>query len=260
MNSKESARQRRQSGQAAVESALTLPLSVFLILGTLQLFLMLQGRLMAEHAAFRATRAGSVRHGDCEAMMDAALLAVLPSFDSFLGSGSGTPAQKLAGAFRARKDNNYKYVRGLDGEQGERGGGDILWIIRQSPRSGTFGSEAQLFDQPGGGLRLETRIVFWFPLKIPFADWVISRMLLASWGWGTYTADNPLMSPQTANWGKTQQVSLEDAIRDEMVMRVMTKKQYVVPIHASGSLRMMTPPRQIYFDQQNCNPAPQSLQ
>ena len=33
-----------------MESALTLPLTVFLMLGTLQLFLMLQGRIMAEYA------------------------------------------------------------------------------------------------------------------------------------------------------------------------------------------------------------------
>jgi hypothetical protein len=41
-----------QVGQAAVEAALTMPLMLFMILGTLQLFMMLQGRLLAEHAAF----------------------------------------------------------------------------------------------------------------------------------------------------------------------------------------------------------------
>ena len=43
-----------------MEAALTLPLVVFLILGTLQLFMMLQGRIMAEYAVFKAVRAGSV--------------------------------------------------------------------------------------------------------------------------------------------------------------------------------------------------------
>jgi hypothetical protein len=251
-----------------VESALTLPLSVFLVLGTLQLFLMLQGRILAEHAAFRATRAGSVRHGECEAMMDAALLAVLPSIESFLGNGrGGSPARKLAEAFRERKDRNYRYVDGVDGAHGAQGGGDIIWIIRPSPQGGTFGTEAQLFDQPGGGLRLETRLIFWFPLKIPFADWVISRMLLARWGWGiganpngSYTAVNPLMATQTANWTQERPPTLEASIRDEMVQRVIERKQYVFPIHASGSLRMMTPPRQEFFDRQNCNPAPPALQ
>ncbi|HLM44600.1 MAG TPA: TadE family protein, partial [Myxococcaceae bacterium] len=75
MRHRRPATRRAERGQAAVESALTLPLTVFLMLGTLQLFLMLQGRIMAEYAAFRAVRAGSVRHGDCQAMTHAAILA-----------------------------------------------------------------------------------------------------------------------------------------------------------------------------------------
>src|SRR5688572_11906480 len=46
-NSLERPLARGDAGQAAVEAALTLPLAVFLVLGTLQLFLMLQARLMA---------------------------------------------------------------------------------------------------------------------------------------------------------------------------------------------------------------------
>ena len=37
----------RERGQAAVEAALTLPLTVFLILGALQLFMLIQARIMA---------------------------------------------------------------------------------------------------------------------------------------------------------------------------------------------------------------------
>ena len=39
-----------ESGQAAVESALTLPLAIFLALGLIQLFMMFQGRAMAQYA------------------------------------------------------------------------------------------------------------------------------------------------------------------------------------------------------------------
>ena len=51
---------RRDSGQALVESALTLPLLVFMVLGTLQLFMMLHARIMTQYAAYKAVRAGSL--------------------------------------------------------------------------------------------------------------------------------------------------------------------------------------------------------
>ncbi len=249
-----------QSGQAAVEAALTLPLTVFLILGILQLFLMLQARVMAEYAAFRATRAGSVRHGDCEAMTDAAILALLPTFHSYLGKNGmgGSPGKKLGLAFELRKGNVYK--PGLDGNHS----GSIVWIIRESPR-GFTANEDKDFDEPrdaaqNDAMRLETRLVFWFPLKIPFANWVISRMMLSYWGYMDYTAQNPLMLTQKANWtaSTVNTMTLEAAIQGELLSRVASQ-QYVIPIHASASLRMMTPAQGQYFTTQNCPPAPETL-
>lgn len=69
----------RQSGQAAVESALVLPLMVFLGLGLLQLTLMQQAKLMTEYAAYCAARSGIVWNGNNERMRDAALVALLPT-------------------------------------------------------------------------------------------------------------------------------------------------------------------------------------
>src|SRR5205814_5690456 len=91
----------QQSGQAAVETALTLPLLLFLVLGTLQLFLMFQARLMTEYAAYRAVREGSVSQGNCKRMLQAALVTLLPTFTKT------TTAANLAGAFGARCDNKY---------------------------------------------------------------------------------------------------------------------------------------------------------
>ncbi|MBN1205679.1 MAG: pilus assembly protein [Myxococcaceae bacterium] len=245
-----------QSGQAAVEAALTLPLTLFLILGILQFFLMLQARVMAEYAAFRATRAGSVRHGDCEAMTHAAILALLPTFHSYLGQGlSGSPADKLGQAFALRRDN--RYTPGLAGFQDGKHDRAIVWIIRESPRGLPPNEEG--FDQHEVR-RLETRLVFWFPLKIPFANWVISRMVLAHWGLMPYAATNPLMPTQQANWQQSaaMTVTLDTAIRDELLTRVGLE-QYVLPIHASASLRMMTPARAQFFGTLNCPPAPETL-
>src|SRR5687767_10161202 len=97
----------RDSGQAAVEAALTLPLTVFLFLAMLQMFLLAQGRVLAQLGAYRATRVGSTNHGHCGRMVHAALLTVMPAVDSYLGGGSGTPGDKLAAAFAKRRFNTY---------------------------------------------------------------------------------------------------------------------------------------------------------
>src|SRR5687768_1168071 len=90
-----------ESGQAAVEAAISLPLTLFMVLGALQLFMMLQGRILAHYALARATRVGSVQHGECTPMTHTAIAALMPSYSTFLGSATpGTSrAEKLANGF-----------------------------------------------------------------------------------------------------------------------------------------------------------------
>jgi hypothetical protein len=258
---------RGESGQAAVEAALTLPLTLFLILGTLQLFMMLQGRIMAEYAAFEAVRAGSRHHGDCIPMMHAGLAGLLPNVVSYLGRGTsgGTPAQKLANAWSRRigAPNNPRprFVRGMDGE---RSSGSIFWLAREQPLAGSVPSPEDVdFDAPtqgGGGMRLEVRLVYWFPLKIPFADWVMTQFFLTYFGLQTYNYTNPLMTAEKrAGWtAGASPPSLDSQIRSEFLSRV-NSREYVFPIQATYGMRMMTPARSEFFSQQNCGETQQSL-
>ncbi|WP_224243837.1 TadE/TadG family type IV pilus assembly protein [Hyalangium gracile] len=258
--------QRGESGQAAVESALTLPLTLFLILGTLQLFMMLQGRVMAEYAAFEAARAGSRHHGDCKHMAHAALAGLLPSIVPYLGNGTpgSTPEEKLAMAWRQRvgstENPDPRYLPGVDGTHD----GPVFWLVREQPLSADVPHPEDFrFDAPfqeGGGMRLEVRLIYWFPLKIPFADWVMSHMFLASLGLRDFNGANPLMlARRQAGWkaGKSPR-SLDDGIREELVSR-LAARQYVFPIQATHGMRMMTPARARHFQNQNCGSAPQSL-
>jgi hypothetical protein len=258
---------RGESGQAAVEAALTLPLTVFLILGTLQLFMMLQGRIMAEYAAFEAVRAGSRHHGDCVPMVHAGLAALLPNIVPYLGNGTsgGTPAQKLASAWSARigasNNPNPKFIA-MDGSSS---GGPIFWLVREQPLASSVPAPEDVnFDAPvnnGGGMRLEVRFIYWFPLKIPFADWVMSRMFLAHFALQDYNFTNPLNPAEKyAGWTAANgpPIRLDSEIANEFRSKVMSGK-YVFPIQASYGMRMMTPARKEFFQQQNCAPAPQSL-
>ena len=69
----------RESGQAAVESALVMPMMVFIVLGIIQLTMIQHARIMTEYAAFNAARAGIVWNGNNERMHDAAIMSLLPT-------------------------------------------------------------------------------------------------------------------------------------------------------------------------------------
>lgn len=69
---------RGDSGQAAVEAALTLPLLIVAGACALQLAAIQQARLFVEYAATCAVRAGIVWSGNPERMRDAALFALVP--------------------------------------------------------------------------------------------------------------------------------------------------------------------------------------
>ncbi len=260
---------RGESGQAAVEAALTLPLTIFLILGTMQLFMMLQGRIMAEYAAFEAVRAGSRHHGNCEMMMQAGLAALLPNVVSYLGKGTqgGSPAEKLGEAFRARfsggdaKFTEMDYTKSSFGGQ-SLAGESIFWLARPLPTN-VSGAEDLSFDAPsgdGGGMRLEARLIYWFPLRIPFADWVMTRMFMAHFGIQDYNNANPLIpAEKAAGWTAAGSPPNLDSLIRQKYQSMVTNKQYVFPIQATYGMRMMTPAQSRYFRKQNCGSTPEGL-
>jgi hypothetical protein len=227
-----------------VEAALTLPMAVFLVLGALQLFLMLQARLMTEHAAFKAVRAGSLSQGSCRRMLHAAVTTLLPTFTRT------DNAQRLAVAFGERSNNRFSPA--LDSGHD----GDIVWILRQSPRfSQIRGEDDAAFDDPDrDSLRLEARVIFWYPMRIPFANWVIAHMALSYWGMQDYTALNPLVPAQHARWvDGSPPENLAGAVAAELVTRTNSPPgTYVFPIEATYGMRMMTPARRDFFNVQDC--------
>ena len=245
---------------------LTLPLVIFLFLGILQLFGMMHARVMTQYAAYRATRAGSVNHGDCRAMQHAAILAVLPAIGPFVKPGGGNATADMVAAFNRYKNNSYNDLVQTGGAATTYTG-PIVWIARglsdnngmKPPRN-----DEESFDQGerGGELqltRLETRLIFWYPMRIPFANWVMSRMLLAHLGLQSYTGINPLMTPQTAKWDASKGGSnVSTPILTEMLIR-HNAREYVFPIEATHTMRMMTPMRPRNFFRMNCGTTPTTL-
>lgn len=230
-----------ESGQAMVEAALTLPLMLFCVLGALQLFLLLQARLLSEYAVYRAVRAGSLNHGDCRAMTHAAVLALLPA----IARTDGPDA--LARAFGLRSRNRYD--QGVDQHDGQ-----IVELWREQPRAPSVAAPEDLsFDQPSTGavdhlMRIEARMVFWVKLKVPFVDWVLTRAFLAYWGLKPYDAVNPLMTPQTASWqAQSRPPRWPGGDLGDQMLRWSEQGRYLFPIQTNFGMRMMTPAKKQFW-------------
>jgi hypothetical protein len=224
-----------------VESALTLPLVLFMVLGTIQLFMMMQGRAMAQYAVARSTRAGSLKFGDCTPMVHTAVAALLPTFAKV------SSPTLLANAWIARSDGRYNAT--LDEGRTE----PIVWIIRESPTPGP--DDEENFDLPSANPEtLAVRMVFWYPLRIPFADMVWTRLLLGYFGLRTRGGVNPLMPAQaTTDWDEGQ--NLDSTVAGELLRRA-DRGHYSAPIQVTYTMKMMSPARVKNFRSQICAPYP----
>lgn len=256
----------RESGQAIVESALTLPLMVFMLLGTLQLFMMMHGRILTQLAAFQATRTGSLNHGNCARMLHSAILQVLPAIEPFARNNGVALDANLAATFAKYSANNYsgKIIQtGTAKSQALTGA--VIWIVRNiTGRVAPMFSGPNLadddFDQNLGPQILETKVIFWFPMRVPFANWVIGRALLAHYNLQAYSDQNPLLISQKANWTGPGS-SIAGEIQTELGARMLAN-EYVFPIVATYTMRMMTPLKQVNFKPpatKNCPGTPQTL-
>ena len=222
-----------------------------MVLGMLQLLMMQQARYLAQVAAFKSARAGSLASGDCTRMTHAAVGVLLPTFTSFLAPGAPALDATLAGhlvrAFQLRSHNVYEPTVDKVGDVPLNG--PIVWVERLSPAPSGRG-EDESFDDPDRGQVLSVQLTFWYPLRIPFANWVISRIALASWGGMAMTGVNPLLVTQKANWrpgGYTPGAT----VVDEMSARYAAQ-QFVFPIRTSFAMKMLTPPRLANFAGVRC--------
>lgn len=245
-------RRHGQRGQAAVEAAITLPLVLFMILGTMQLFLALQARILAQYAIGRAVRQGSLHHANCKVMRGAAVATLIPAISPFARPGASRN-QKITAYIRRVRDlrNGANFTYSNLGIPNYRG--DVVWLDRVSPLAGDISGQniEDTWDLPppeGTRFELAARMIFWYPMRIPFANWVIARAVLAAQGMQNYGGQNPYMVTQNANWTQEGAGAPADAVRMEFQARV-NRREYVLPIQTSAVTRMMSPPRAVFLNQ-----------
>lgn len=208
-----------QSGQAAIEAALILPLMVFFMLGLVQMTMIQQARLMTDYAAFQAARSGVVWNGNNERMHDAAIMALLPTLgrtDTLLETGKtwakaqiydtamaqvtwGTPVPKtlngsnLLGLVRVDTinpayfspiDSIWKLRDGANWKELDFDGPAAYPQVRDLEAHIAKFFNLQLPDGQEDTYRkstvLQIRLRYWYEMRIPFANHVIFLAWYAS--------------------------------------------------------------------------------
>ncbi|HZI09606.1 MAG TPA: TadE/TadG family type IV pilus assembly protein [Myxococcus sp.] len=230
---------RSQSGQAAVESAIVLPLFVFLILGILQLGLMHQARLLTKYAAYKAVRAGSLHNARVEKMERAALAVLLPLLSARAPGGI-----EYIRPVGSAKEFQTKWNEVL---QNQMPGTSLKYAdvtICGPTREDIPGNGSELdFDDPANTApgdwrqsqrtKLRVQVTFNYRMFIPFADWVIyqsarGRELPAVLRMRNKAGD---FGPARKLGGKTGESPYEEAAG---------KGIYVMPIRATYIMRMQS--------------------
>jgi hypothetical protein len=203
----------KSSGQAAVESAIILPLMLFMVLGIIQMTMMQQARLMTEYAAFQACRAGIVWNANPKKMASAARVALAPTVTA-TGLYPIVQTGKISPGPQGLLDVS-EHVLAMEAVDGVSSalGFKMLDIQVIHPTRGEFdamvaahnginrlGSKELDFDDVGyyvtpgtnkfdgmagddryrAATRLTIRLRYMYQMRVPFADWIIQSCWFAA--------------------------------------------------------------------------------
>jgi hypothetical protein len=241
-----------------VETAITMPLFVFIILGSLQLALAHQARLMAKYAAFKAARAGALHHAKKGHMERAAAAVLAPTISYSSGGKDFFVKTKDAMEYAVKAPLialNKSWFPALpivevticSPTTSPNASGKGM-TSSQSPSSGKASGQVvgfdlpdtQLYDDYNGFLKtqLAIQVEYNYRMPIPFANMMIYHIFNGTEGRGlqeiTRTHPNSLvpMIPFTSQKGSTSGVAGRTAAR--------FTGQYFIPIRTWYAMRMQS--------------------
>ncbi|AKU93312.1 TadE/TadG family type IV pilus assembly protein [Vulgatibacter incomptus] len=245
--------QTNESGQAAVETAIVLPLFLALLLGVLQLALFHQARLLTEYAAFQAARAGAVWNGDPTKMQDAAIFALAPTAcPTRVPLASRLCAPRASDSEWTRQAAGVAALQALSYADGFPG-------VQVHILSPYWNEHAPLFDvgpdrdeldfdlqsdEARDANVLTIQVQYWFELKIPFVDWVIWHAWVASLGGLSASAVYSSFRDQEIHRGSDYHTVRESSVRAMLAAGLSgsdrSRRAYFIPIVVHHSMRMQS--------------------
>ncbi|RKH49160.1 pilus assembly protein [Corallococcus sp. AB049A] len=246
-----------ESGQAAVESALVVPLMVFLILGTLQLTTLHHARLMTEYAAYRAVRTGIVNHGNCPTMERAAYMALVPTLGPPRTGGRGRAdtlvnAMDVHDAYTLWHPDVNQYFPGsplkrvlvevLNPEPGKLNG------LFSTYGSHLGGKEIDFDDYRDATVieanLLSVRVTYFYELRIPFANWQLHSFYMGREVLGQLKGVGFLTQKAPGGGSASQYLEQDGASRGNAYFKELARlagaQTYAIPIVATSTMRMQS--------------------
>ncbi len=227
-----------------METAIVLPLFVFLILGILQLGLMHQARLLTKYAAYKAVRAGSIHNASVKEMEKAAVAVLLPVLAK---RSSGSDGIEYVRPVSSGQEFTTKWNEMMGNEMGDT---DLKYAevtICGPTKKEVGGSGGELdFDDPDNAAsedwkgshrtKLRVQVTFNYRLIIPFADWVIfqstrARDLPMLMRMKVRDEDRRAEAPRRFGSASTGEGPYDAAA---------SKRIYIAPIRATYTMRMQS--------------------
>ncbi|MDC0711810.1 pilus assembly protein [Stigmatella sp. ncwal1] len=224
-----------ESGQAAVEAAIVLPLFVFLMLGILQIGLMHQARLMTKYASYRAVRAGAIHNAKVEEMERAALAVMLPLLSEDRSGGEYIQSITSASDFKSKWGTS-----GVSSNKMSDADMKYVDVVICGPLKGDVGGGQEVdFDDPQEAgqagwkesqkTKLRVQATFNYRMPIPFANWVI------------HAAAMNKEVPWVLRMGKKSAGPSKFAhSRYQKYKDAADSGQYILPIRAAYTMRMQS--------------------
>lgn len=232
---------RRARGQSAVETAITMPMFVFVILGLLQLGLMYQARLMTKYAAYKAVRAGSIHNAKMSVMKKAAMGVLLP----FMAQGD----KQAELTFHATSASEYNTAWNTVKSGTQDTANAIPWVevticnpTKSIHKNHDFDDPVPDQFYPGGradwkfasSTRLNVQVLFLYRMPIPFANGIL-------W-WITHGQEDMTTMRVLRMNTKQGAVGSEDTNHESRTINrfeaLANEGKYVLPIRNSFGMRM----------------------
>lgn len=251
-------RKRAEPGQVAVETAITVPMMIFFVLGTIQLGMVHQAQLMTEYAAYRAARSAIVNNGDCDRMRHSAYIALTPTLPN--PSEFGVPIKGRADTLwnAAQLFNFWRVATWLT----SRLGFDPVQVRVLNPSAASLNNTFNSLDwrparneidfddlRPAAiaANNLSVQVKYFYDMRIPFAN-----RLIHSWYMGAELLKNnvgPLFESQEFGFrlGPLGTVSTGVNSYELLEARGMMKGGDYVPLWIAAHLPNAGPLHPMYF-------------